>query len=130
MQAIKCVVVVGDCEVGKTALLITYTTKKFPDMYYPTAFDNYSANVMVDGLPINLGLWQTVSQEDYDRLRPLSYPKTDCTKLDLREDKTIINELHDRGLAPISTKEGLRMSKEIKAVKYVECFFHTDPRWS
>ena len=40
-------------------------------------FDNYAVTVMIDGEPYTLGLFDTAGQEDYDRLRPLSYPQTD-----------------------------------------------------
>jgi len=71
-QTIK-LVVIGDGAVGKTCLLISYAKKEFPKDYIPTVFDNYVVNLTAGEANIELGLWDTAGQEEYDRLRPLSY---------------------------------------------------------
>lgn len=157
IRSIKCVVV-GDGAVGKTSMLISYSTDSFPGEYIPTVFDNYAANVVVSGTVVQLNLWDTAGQEDYDRLRPLSYPQTDVfllcfslisptsyenvkakwypevahycpdtpiilvgTKKDLRDDHRIVKELREKSQSPITYPQGLKLGREVGAVKYMEC---------
>jgi Ras family protein A len=47
--------------------------------YVPTVFENYITTTThpETGKTVELALWDTAGQEEYDRLRPLSYPETD-----------------------------------------------------
>jgi small GTP-binding protein len=136
-------VAVGDGAVGKTSLLICFAKGTFPESYIPTVFENYTTN-MPGETPIMLHLWDTAGQEDYDRLRPLSYPGADVvllcfslvteSSLDSVKDKwqpevehyipdcpTILVgtkvDLRDEKIADVSTGEFAPVSDE-KALKF------------
>jgi len=74
-------VVVGDGAVGKTSLLYVYNNGKFPEEYVPTVFENASKDATYKGKAVTLRLYDTAGQEEYDRLRPLSYPGTNIVLL-------------------------------------------------
>ncbi|XP_035217153.1 cell division control protein 42 homolog [Stegodyphus dumicola] len=73
---VKCVLV-GDGAVGKTSLIIGYTTNAYPKEYRPTAYDKYSVVVSVNNKPVRLQICDTAGQDDFDALRPLCYSHTD-----------------------------------------------------
>jgi len=144
---VKCVVV-GDGAVGKTCMLISYTRNEFPTDYVPTVFDNYEATVLVEGKEVVFSLWDTAGQEAYARIRTLSYQKTDifllCFSVASRTSSGNITDTwmpelrHHCPKTPIilvgtktdlrkeqgevvSQEEGMRLSKSIKALRYMEC---------
>ena len=76
MKTIK-LVVVGDVGVGKTSLLITYSTNIFPSEYVPMSFDDDPRqSVTISGETYYLQLLDTFGQDEYDRLRWIAYPNT------------------------------------------------------
>jgi len=70
-------VIVGDGAVGKTCLVMAYTTNTFAENVLPTVFDNYTYDAVVEGKFARIGIWDTAGQADFDRLRPLSFRGTD-----------------------------------------------------
>ncbi|PON24402.1 GTP-binding protein rho3 [Trichoderma gamsii] len=66
-------VLLGDGASGKTSLLNVFTRGYFPTVYEPTVFENYVHDIFVDNVHIELSLWDTAGQEEFDRLRSLSY---------------------------------------------------------
>ncbi|XP_057187646.1 rho-related GTP-binding protein RhoU isoform X2 [Triplophysa rosa] len=76
VHKVKCVLV-GDGAVGKTSLVISYTTNGYPAEHIPTAFDHFTAKVVVDGRPVQLQLCDMAGQDEFDRLRPLCYRDAD-----------------------------------------------------
>ncbi|XP_045468282.1 ras-like GTP-binding protein Rho1 [Harmonia axyridis] len=154
----KKLVVVGDGYCGKTSLLTSFCNNTFSESYLPTIHETYLCTVKYGEQEVTFALWDTAGEEDYDRLRPLSYPRTDvvlmcfsvdspislkniysrwypeikhfcpsvpiilvATKLDLRYNKDIVDDLKQRDMDTVSYSEGVKASRKIKADGYIEC---------
>ncbi|UJR38076.1 hypothetical protein I4U23_030757 [Adineta vaga] len=82
-------VIVGDGMTGKTCLLFAFKDDKFISNHDATIFDTYVADIQVDGKTIDLALFDTAGQEDFDRLRPLSYPDTNIILICFSVDSSV-----------------------------------------
>jgi len=76
MEDIK-VVMVGDGNVGKTSLLISYTTNRFPEDHIPTIFEYYSSYAVVNNNPVRMNFLDTSGEKDYQELNVLGYNQAD-----------------------------------------------------
>ncbi|PNS16002.1 GTP-binding protein rho3 [Sphaceloma murrayae] len=74
-------VLLGDGACGKTSLLNVFTRGYFPTVYEPTVFENYVHDIFIDNVHVELSLWDTAGQEEFDRLRSLSYDDTHAIML-------------------------------------------------
>ncbi|KAK4057687.1 Rho GTPase [Microbotryomycetes sp. JL221] len=75
------VVVCGDGAAGKTSLLNVFVNGEFPYVYEPTVFENHVKDMVVDSTALEMALWDTAGQEDFDKLRSLSYADTHIVML-------------------------------------------------
>jgi len=143
-------VVVGESQVGKTALLTTYKDGAYPDGDLPELFDNSLKELDIGNKKYSFGLWDTGGRQEQDRLRPNSYPHANvfflCFSVVNPETFSIIKskwckELKQhahgipiilvgtkkelRGSDPkakvVTTQQGNKLASQIKAVCYMEC---------
>ncbi|KZV89531.1 small GTPase Rho3/GTP-binding protein Rho3 [Exidia glandulosa HHB12029] len=138
-------VVLGDGACGKTSLLNVFTRGFFTQVYEPTVFENYVQDIQVDDEYVEMSLWDTAGQEEFDRLRSLSYAETHvimlcfsvdnpnsmanveskivlvALKCDLRDDRAVKEKLTRYNQAPVQYEEGLAVARRIRASRYLEC---------
>lgn len=74
-------VLVGDVQCGKTAMLQVLAKDCYPETYVPTVFENYTAGLELEEQRVELSLWDTSGSPYYDNVRPLCYSDADAVLL-------------------------------------------------
>jgi len=143
---------VGDGAVGKTSLLWRWAKREFKPEHEPTVFENYSTQVELEDQAgekrsQKLTLWDTAGQEQFDKLRKLSYPGTSvflvCFSVDNPASYESVRSLwypeikqhtETASIVLVGTKldlrapgqgvsesDGQNLAREIGAARYKEC---------
>ena len=91
------IVVVGDSNTGKSALMSVLMDGKLTNQDLPEYFKTFTHKMKVDGKKIELGLWDTAGEASYEGLRRLSYPNCSlvlvCYAVNSRESFENINKV-------------------------------------
>ncbi|NXC91486.1 RND1 protein, partial [Cercotrichas coryphoeus] len=97
-------VLVGDVQCGKTAMLQVLAKDCYPETYVPTVFENYTACLASEEQRVELSLWDTSGSPYYDNVRPLCYSDSDAVLLcfDVSRPETLDSAAKKvgRGLRP------------------------------
>nr|2CLS_A Chain A, RHO-RELATED GTP-BINDING PROTEIN RHO6 [Homo sapiens]2CLS_B Chain B, RHO-RELATED GTP-BINDING PROTEIN RHO6 [Homo sapiens] len=88
-------VLVGDVQCGKTAMLQVLAKDCYPETYVPTVFENYTACLETEEQRVELSLWDTSGSPYYDNVRPLCYSDSDAVLLcfDISRPETVDSAL-------------------------------------
>uniref|UniRef100_A0A3B3HTD6 Ras homolog family, member Aa n=1 Tax=Oryzias latipes TaxID=8090 RepID=A0A3B3HTD6_ORYLA len=139
----KKLVIVGDGACGKTCLLIVFSKDQFPEVYVPTVFENYVADIEVDGKQVELALsypdtdvilmcFSIDSPDSLENIPEKWTPEVKhfCpnvpiilvgNKKDLRNDEHTRRELAKMKQEPVKSEEARDMANRINAFGYLEC---------
>uniref|UniRef100_A0A3B4H5A3 Rho-related GTP-binding protein Rho6 n=1 Tax=Pundamilia nyererei TaxID=303518 RepID=A0A3B4H5A3_9CICH len=93
---VRCkLVLVGDVQCGKTAMLQVLAKDCYPETYVPTVFENYTACLELEEQRVELSLWDTSGSPYYDNVRPLCYSDSDAVLLcfDISRPDTVDSSL-------------------------------------
>ncbi|CAB1329393.1 unnamed protein product, partial [Coregonus sp. 'balchen'] len=110
-------VLVGDVQCGKTAMLQVLAKDSYPETYVPTVFENYTACLELEDQRVELSLWDTsadlfdpTGSPYYDNVRPLCYSDSDAWKTE------ILDFCPSTRILLIGCKTDLRTDKSIHSV--------------
>ncbi|KAH8792916.1 P-loop containing nucleoside triphosphate hydrolase protein [Flagelloscypha sp. PMI_526] len=96
-------VLVGDDAVGKTCLFTRFACDQFLEVYGRATFETYVAAVKVDEQVVELAVWDTSSREDFDDIRPLSYPDSQVVLLAYSiDDPTSLYSIEEKWLNEVT----------------------------
>ncbi|KAG8958706.1 Rho GTPase [Tulasnella sp. 419] len=126
------IVVCGDGAVGKTSLCNVFTRGTFIQVYEPTVFENYVQDIEIDEQTVEMSIWDTAGQEEFDRLRSLSYAETHVVMLCFSVDNpTSLENIEGKWVDEVLEYcPGVKVSAIITQRCLIVRHLHYTPRYS